>query len=181
MAARNPDTGSPITTPAYEPLKAIVASRDRSSGGAQKRQMPWQAGYVTPCACQIDLRFRPNPAATVTPPVGTHLDQSLDHAHANQNDRIQVYAQRYEHIAEGRSDDGGAEYPVGRKERRQEAARNLRHQVAPEERRIDGALHVRGPRRPGGHVIRMGAVIVREVVMPMFGRVCLRTNGGGSV
>lgn len=26
----------------------MVAKRDRSSGGAQNLQIPWQAGYVTP-------------------------------------------------------------------------------------------------------------------------------------
>jgi hypothetical protein len=35
-----PDTGIPITTPAYEPLNAIVAKRDLSSGGAQNLQIP---------------------------------------------------------------------------------------------------------------------------------------------
>jgi hypothetical protein len=38
----------PTTAPAYDPQKASVARRDRSSGGAHHRQMPWQAGYVTP-------------------------------------------------------------------------------------------------------------------------------------
>jgi len=38
------ETGRPITAPAYDPQKAIVASLDLSSGGAQYLQMPWQAG-----------------------------------------------------------------------------------------------------------------------------------------
>lgn len=47
-SARIPDNGRPTTTPAYEPLKANVANLDRSIGGAQNLQIPWQAGYVRP-------------------------------------------------------------------------------------------------------------------------------------
>jgi len=32
------------------PQNDMVASLDLSSGGAQWRQMPWHAGYVTPCS-----------------------------------------------------------------------------------------------------------------------------------
>jgi len=44
MVVRKLETGRPITAPAYDPQKAIVASLDLSSGGAQYLQMPWQAG-----------------------------------------------------------------------------------------------------------------------------------------
>lgn len=44
-----PESGIPTTTPAYEPQNARVAKRERSRGGAQYLQIPWHAGYVTPC------------------------------------------------------------------------------------------------------------------------------------
>lgn len=56
--ARKPDIGMPTTMPAYEPLNAIVAKRDLSCGGAQKRQIPWQAGYTTPWNAIVYLNFQ---------------------------------------------------------------------------------------------------------------------------
>lgn len=94
-----------------------------------------------------------------------HLHQSLDDSHANQDDRIQVDAQRNEHIAKGRPDDGSAEYLVGREEGGEKSARYLGDQVAPEERGIDGALHVRGPGEPGSDVGHGVCVIFGFIVM----------------
>lgn len=51
----SPDNGIPITTPAYEPHSASVASLDLSNGGAQCLQIPWHAGYVTPYKINIVL------------------------------------------------------------------------------------------------------------------------------
>lgn len=53
-----PDSGMPTTTPAYDPHRAMVASRDLSSGGAQCLQIPWQAGYVTPCGHTRSISVR---------------------------------------------------------------------------------------------------------------------------
>lgn len=178
MFDKTADMGNPITTPAYDPLNAMVASRDRSSGGAQNLQMPWHAGYVTPFeTITISMVFVNSHIHVILSPTTSHpphhhhphLHQSLDDSHANQDDRIQVDAQRYEHIAKGRSDDSSAKYLVGRKEGGEKAAGNLSDQVAPKERGVDGALHVRGPGEPGsdiGHrVVRMvsGFVMVEFV------------------
>lgn len=57
-SARIPDNGRPTTTPAYEPLKANVANLERSIGGAQNLQIPWQAGYVTPYMYQQPQKER---------------------------------------------------------------------------------------------------------------------------
>ena len=45
---KNADIGNPNTAPAQEPVNAVVANFDRSSGGAQYRHTPCIAGYDTP-------------------------------------------------------------------------------------------------------------------------------------
>lgn len=65
--------------------------------------------------------------------------------HAHIDDGVDVQRAWYQEIQEGGYRDGRAEYLVRGIQGRQEAAGHLRDQVAPEEGRVEGALHTDRP------------------------------------
>lgn len=70
----------------------------------------------------------------------------------------QRHGEGHEQMQRGGADDGQAEYLVGRELGGDEAAGNLRHQIAPEEGRVHMALHGNGPVHKHGLKIHPGLV-----------------------
>lgn len=68
-----------------------------------------------------------------------YLDESLHHSYEN-DDAGKRKGARQEQIEEGRAGDGRSKDSICWIDRCQEAARHLRDEVAPEERRVDGTL-----------------------------------------
>lgn len=73
-----------------------------------------------------------------------YLDESLHHTN-DDDDAGKLKGSRQEQIEKGRAGDGSSEDSIGGINRSQETAWHLRHQVAPEKRRVDGALHCDAP------------------------------------
>lgn len=73
-----------------------------------------------------------------------YLDESLHYTN-DDDDAGNLEGSGKEEIEKCRAGDGSSENSVGRVCRRQEPTRHLCHQVAPEERRVDGALHCDAP------------------------------------